>query len=140
MEREAAILARMSPDDAEDLRAHLREMRSDRWAREVITQSVEVMTAVGARQEASEKSLDALRVEIMAFRPRVEALLEAEAAAKSADAKRTEAGADRARTIGEGVRDVMTSTPAMVLYGGLAVWVLGRLGVAIESVPAMVLP
>lgn len=144
--REAELLAKVEellPGEAGELRLHLREMRNDRWAREVIEHSVEVMSTVNMRLEMLEKTVDGARVDAQAkiatYERLIEDLISAETKKVTAEAESRTAAAQRNRTIGEGLKEVMASKPALVFYGILALWLAQRLGVVLDSGVAQLL-
>jgi gas vesicle protein len=158
VERETAILdvvSATSPEEAAALRDHLREMRSDQWARELVERVVEAMVEMrhavadmrGSLDTSADRSAevwksvgDRLDTALSAF----EELAKAEALREKAEAETQAALKRRAETQNDGLREagktlvtLVKSQPAMMLYGGIVLLFLQRLGMAAEWLPML---
>lgn len=145
------VIARDYPAEADLLRVHLREMRSDQWARELVERVVEAITEGRYATLDTVRSLERLEQAIKAhqmadderLRPlvtRVADLIAAEARRFDAQAASLREAEGRAKMRGEDLRvivkqagKVLTSPPFMLVWGGVALWLVQRLGVAAET-------
>jgi hypothetical protein len=154
VEEETAIIDRVSgylPEDAARLHSHLREVRNDQWMRSLIekvvaalTENKHSMTDVVRALERLEKTVTLVHADrARKLDPMIEKtndLLAAEILRQGAETKEAEAREERSKAQGEGLKafgsqagKALTSPPFMLLWGGLSVWALGKLGVVVTQ-------